>query len=118
MPVKITKSLFCTLGCKFTFRFIACWTDFLLIYLSPRHLLISHNGSSSRIFHVIFRKHSKGCHQGAMAISYPFKPQYPDTNSPNWSLYTSIKSKLRELDKRSVCFPFSDHFTNSHNVFS
>ena len=23
---------------------------------------------------------------------YPFKPQYPHTNSPNWSLYISFKN--------------------------
>ena len=118
MPVKIAKSLFCKYGCKFTFRFIECWNKFLSTHLSPRPLLISHNGSSSCIFHVMYRKHSNGCHQGAMTISYPFKPQYPHTTSPNWSLCISIKNKLREFDKRSMHFPFSDHFTNSHDLFS
>ena len=99
----------------------ACHTRFAVFFPLPSccvSLLISHNGSSSCIFHVIYRKHSNGCHQGAMTISYPFKPQYPHTNSPNWSLYISIKNKLRGLDKRSMHFLFSDHFTNSHNLFS
>ena len=46
------------------------------------------------------------------------KPQYPHTNSPNWSLYISIKNKLREFDKRSKHFPSGDRFTDSHNPFS
>ena len=51
------------------------------------------------------------------ALLKPFKPQYPQTNSPNWSLYISIKNKLREFDKRSKHFSLSDHFTNSHKLF-
>ena len=30
----------------------------------------------------------------------PFKPQYPNANSPNLSLYLSLKNELREFDKR------------------
>ena len=50
--------------------------------------------------------------------SYPFKPQYPQANSPNWSLYISLKNKLREFDKRSKYFLFGDHLINSHNLIS
>ena len=48
----------------------------------------------------------------------PFKPQYPQANSPNWSLYISLKNELREFDKRSKYFLFGDHFINSHNLVS
>ena len=48
----------------------------------------------------------------------PFKPQNPHSNSPNRSLYISLKKKLRESDKRSKHFLFSDHFINSHNLIS
>ena len=53
-----------------------------------------------------------------MAASQPFKPQYPQTNSPNWSLHISFKNKLRDFDKRSGHFPLGDHFINSHNLIS
>ena len=46
----------------------------------------------------------------------PFKPQYPHTNSPNWSLYISLKNELREFDKRSRNFYLADRFINSHNL--
>ena len=44
------------------------------------------------------------------------KPQYPHTNSPNWSLYISLKNELREFDNRSRHFLLCDHFINSHNL--
>ena len=47
-----------------------------------------------------------------------FKIQYAHTNSPNWSLYISIKNKLREFDKGSKHFPSGDYFINSLNLFS
>ena len=47
---------------------------------------------------------------------YPFKPQYLHTNSPNWSLYISLKNELREFVKRSRHFYLGDHFINSHNL--
>ena len=43
---------------------------------------------------------------------------HPHTNSPNWSLYISLKNVLREFDKRSKHFLLSDHFVNSHNLIS
>ena len=46
------------------------------------------------------------------------KQHYPHTNSPNWSLYISLKNKLREFDKRSKHFLLGDHFINSHNLIS
>ena len=49
---------------------------------------------------------------------HPFKSQYPRTNSPNWSLYISLKNELREFDKRSKHFLLGDHFINSHNLIS
>ena len=52
------------------------------------------------------------------SFSKPIKPQHSHTNSPNWSLYISMKNKLREFDKRSKHFPSSDYFFNSHNLFS
>ena len=45
-----------------------------------------------------------------------FKPQYQHTNSPNWSLYISLKNELREFDSRSKNFLLGDHFINSHNL--
>ena len=48
----------------------------------------------------------------------PFKPQYPQANSPNWSLYISLKNKLREFEKRSKQFLLGDHLINSHNLIS
>ena len=48
----------------------------------------------------------------------PFKPQYPHKNSPNWSLYISLRNKLREFGRRSKHFLLGDHFINSHNYFS
>ena len=50
--------------------------------------------------------------------SQTFKPQYPHTNSPNWSLYISLRNKLREFGRRSKHFLLGDHFINSHNHFS
>ena len=47
----------------------------------------------------------------------PFKPQYPQTNSPELPPYTALKSKFGEFDKRSKHFPRGNHF-NSHNFFS
>ena len=35
---------------------------------------------------------------------WPFKLQYPQTNSPNWSLYISLQNQLGEIDKRSEIF--------------
>ena len=49
---------------------------------------------------------------------FTFKPQYLNTNSPNWSLYISLKNELREFDKRSKYFLLGDHFINSHNLVS
>ena len=46
----------------------------------------------------------------------PFKPRYPHTNSPNWSLYISLKNELREFDNRSRYFLLCDHFINSYNL--
>ena len=53
-------------------------------------------------------------------LTYPFKPQYPNTNSPNWSPYNVIflKNVLREFDERSRHFLFSDHFINSDKPIS
>ena len=48
---------------------------------------------------------------------WPFKPQYPHTNSPNWSPCIPINNTLREVDKRSKHFPLGDYFNNSH-IFS
>ena len=45
-------------------------------------------------------------------------PQYPHTNSPNWSLYISLKNELREFDNRSRHFLLGDQFINSHNQIS
>ena len=49
-------------------------------------------------------------------VCWPFKPQYPHTNSPNWSPYISLKNELREFVKRSRHFYLGDHFINSHNL--
>ena len=51
-------------------------------------------------------------------FNWPFKPQYPHTNSPNWSQYISLKNTLREFHKKSRHFLFGDHFINSHNLIS
>ena len=55
---------------------------------------------------------------GGSTVLKSFKPQYPHTNSPNWSLYISLKNELREFDKRSKYFLLGDHFPNSHNLIS
>ena len=39
-------------------------------------------------------------------------------NSPNWSLYISLKNELREFNKRSKHFLLGDHFINSYNLIS
>ena len=65
---------------------------------------------------------SKCCFKGT--VSYLFKMYYgnsslnPLANSPNWSLYISLKNKLREFEKRSKHFLFGDHLINSHNLIS
>ena len=38
------------------------------------------------------------CDSNREKCKYPLKPQYPRTNSPNWSPYISFKNKLREFD--------------------
>ena len=49
---------------------------------------------------------------------YPLQPQYPNTNSPDWSPYISLNNKLREFGRRSKHFLLGDHIINSHNHFS
>ena len=49
-------------------------------------------------------------------ICWPFKPQYPHTNSPNWSPYISLNNELREFDTRSRHFLLGDHFINFPNL--
>ena len=49
---------------------------------------------------------------------YPFHPQYPHTNSPDWCPYTSLNNTLREFGRRSKHFLLGDHIINSHNHFS
>ena len=51
-----------------------------------------------------------------MTALLTLKPQYLHTNSPNWSLYISLKNELREFVKRSRHFYLGDHFINSHNL--
>ena len=48
----------------------------------------------------------------------PLGPNYLYANSPNRSLYISLKNELREFDKRSKHFLLGDHFINSHNLIS
>ena len=45
------------------------------------------------------------------------KPQYPHTNSPNWSPYISLKNWLRDFVCWSKIFTSGDCF-NSHHIFS
>lgn len=46
-------------------------------------------------------------------------PLNAHTNSPDWSLYISLQSKLREFDKIWKHSPgFDDHFIDSQNLFS
>ena len=47
----------------------------------------------------------------------PFKPEYTNTNSPDWSPYISLKNWLREFVCWSKLFPSDDHFINSHHIF-
>ena len=58
------------------------------------------------------------CGHARGQVGYPFKSQYPHTNSPNWSSYISLENELREFGKRSSYFLFGDHFINSHNLIS
>ena len=55
-----------------------------------------------------------------LLVTWTFNPSSPNihTNSPNWSLYISLKNELREFDKKSKHFPLGDHFINSHNLVS
>ena len=46
----------------------------------------------------------------------PLLPPLPPHLSPDISINV-LRDKLREFDKRSKRFPFSDHFINSHNLF-
>ena len=46
------------------------------------------------------------------------KPQYLNSNSPDWSPYISLKNQLREFVYWSKLFPSGDHFINSHSIFS
>ena len=48
---------------------------------------------------------------------YPFEPHYPNTNSPDWTPYISLKNWLREFVCISKLFPPGDHFINSHHIF-
>ena len=48
--------------------------------------------------------------------SLPPLPPLPPHLSPDISINV-LRDKLREFDKRSKRFPFSDHFINSHNLF-
>ena len=47
----------------------------------------------------------------------PFKPQYPNTNSPDRSPYISLKDWLREFVCVSKLLPSGDYFLNSHDIF-
>ena len=52
-------------------------------------------------------------------VKYPVrKPQYPNTNSPDWSTYISLKNWLREFVCTSKLFTSADHFINSYQIFS
>ena len=52
-------------------------------------------------------------------VKYPVrKLQYPNTNSPDWSTYISLKKWLREFVCRSKLFTSADHFVNSHQTSS
>ena len=46
------------------------------------------------------------------------KPQYPNTNSADWSPYISLKNWLRGFVCWSKLFPSGDHFIDSHNIIS
>ena len=45
-----------------------------------------------------------------------FKPHYPNTNSPDWFSYISLKIELKQIDQN--IFPLGHHFINSHGFFS
>ena len=47
-----------------------------------------------------------------------FNPQYPQTNSPDWSSHISFENYWREFDKGSKYLPFCEHFIDRHNVIS
>ena len=52
-------------------------------------------------------------------VKYPVrKTQYPNTNSPDWSTYISLKNWLREFVCTSKLFTSADHFINSYQIFS
>ena len=48
---------------------------------------------------------------------YPFKPHYPNTNSPDWTPYISLKNWFREFVCISKLFPIGAYFINSHHIF-
>ena len=52
-------------------------------------------------------------------MKYPVrKPQYPNTNSPDWSIYISLKDWSRESVCTSKLLTSDDHSINSHQSFS
>ena len=62
------------------------------------------------------------CPKGRVSFSdlryLTLKPQYLNSNSPDWSPYISLKNQLREFVYWSKLFPSGDHFINSRSVFS
>ena len=50
-------------------------------------------------------------------LSSAFKPLDPNTNSPDWSTYISLKNWSRKFVYISKIFPPGDYFTDSHNIF-
>ena len=68
-----------------------------------------HRANSNQSPEIIVGENSK------LNLYLPFKPQYPHTNSPNWSFYISLRNKLRAFGRRSKPFLLGDHFINSHN---
>ena len=48
--------------------------------------------------------------------TWAFKPQYLNTNSPDWYPNISFKNKLWEFKKSSKHFAFSDYSINCHNI--
>ena len=92
--------------------YISCCFILLIYYFSIFHFLLVPSKMTVVASNRPFYRYS-----GHIEL-IRFNPQYPHTNSPNWSLYISLRNKLREFGRRSKHFLLGDHFINSHNHFS